>query len=515
MLKKIGTATAMALLATTAYADPQYGGRIDVAIQPEPPGLMAGLVRNAPTQMVAGNIFESLLRYNTDLEPQPGLAREWSISEDGLTYTFSLHDGVTWHDGTAFSSADVVFSADVFLREVSPTWRRGLEFVESVSAPDDNTVVFKLSEPFGPFISMFEPGTFPVVAKHLYEGTDFASNPNNETPIGTGPFMFSEWERGSYIHLVKNDNYYVDGLPYLDEIYWQVIPDAASRSVAFETGNLDVLPGGSVENFDIPRLVEQDNVCVTEKGWEYFAPHSFVWMNNREGATASVEFRQAVMYAMDREFMREVVWNGFGEIATGPISSRTNFYDGDVTVYSRDVDRAKELIEASGYDGSPVRIMPLPYGETWARNAEVLRQNLQEVGVDAELVSTDTAGWNQRLSEWDFDMAFTFLYQYGDPALGVSRSYVESNIAKGSPWNNVAGYVNAEVDALFEQAASEPDNARRQELYTQVQQMIVDDAPVAWTMELAFPTIYNCDVQDLVQTAIGVNDGFRDAWIKQ
>lgn len=515
MLKSlIFTAAATALLSTAAYADPVAGGTINVAIQPEPPGLMLGVVRNGPTQMVSGNIYESLLRYNTDLEPQAGLAKEWTISKDGLTYTFFLNEGVKWHDGAAFSSADVVFSADVMLRETNPQWRRGLEYVASVTAPDDNTVVFKMTEPFGPFITMFEPGTFPVVPKHLYEGTDFATNENNATPVGTGPFKFQEWEKGSYIHLVKNEDYYVDGLPYLDEIYWQVIPDAASRSVAFETGKLDVLPGGSVENFDIPRLTALDNVCSTDKGWEYFAPHSFVWMNNRAGPTADVKFRQAVMYAMDREFMRDVVWNGFGKIATGPISSRTNFYDENVTDYSHDPDKARALLEEIGYDGTPVRILPLPYGETWTRFSEVLKQNLEAVGVTTEIVSTDVAGWNQKLSDWDFDLGFTYLYQYGDPALGVSRSYVESNIAKGSPWNNVSGYVNAEADGLFAEAALEADVSKRQELYTKAQQLIVEDAPVAWTLEIAFPTVHNCNVQDLVTTAIGVNDGFRNAWIK-
>jgi peptide/nickel transport system substrate-binding protein len=130
-------------------------------------------------------------------------------------------------------------------------------------------------------------------------------------------------------------------------------------------------------------------------------------------------------------------------------------------------------------------------------------------------VPTDVAGWNQRVSDWDFDLAFTYLYQYGDPALGVSRTYVESNIAKGSPWNNVAGYRNAEVDELWMQAAVSPSPEERQEIYSEIQNRIVEDVPVAWLLELGFPTIYRCNVQDLVTTGIGINDGLRDAWIEQ
>ncbi|MWB78777.1 ABC transporter substrate-binding protein [Pseudooceanicola sp. 216_PA32_1] len=503
-----------AALAAPALAQ-QDGGRLDIVVQPEPPGLMLGLVQNGPTQMVSGDIYESLLRYTTDLEPQPSLAKSWTISDDGLVYTFKLQDGVTWHDGEPFTAADVVFSADVFLRETHARLRSSLAYVQSIEAPDDTTVVFTLKEPFGPFINAFEVGTMPIVPKHIYEGTDYATNEMNATPIGTGPFKFDKWEKGSYIHLVKNEDYYVEGLPHLDEIFYRVIPDAAARAVAFETGEVDVLPGGSVENWDVPRLTEMEGVCSTGKGWEFFAPHAWMWLNNREGPTSNKLFRQAVMYALDREFVKEVVWNGFGTVATGPISSKTNFYSDDVTIYDHNPDKAKELLAEMGYDGEPVRVLPLPYGETWQRWAEAVRQNLSEVGINVELDSTDVAGWNEKTSQWDYDMAFTYLYQYGDPALGVSRNYVASQIKKGSPWNNVEGYDNPALDEKWNAAATMVTPAERETAYAEIQKEIVDDVPVAWLLELEFPTIYRCNVKDLVTTAIGVNDGPRGAWIEQ
>ncbi|MFW2589788.1 ABC transporter substrate-binding protein [Sagittula sp. SSi028] len=493
----------------------EAGGRLDIVVQPEPPGLMLGLVQNGPTQLVAGDIYESLLRYDTELTPQPSLAKSWEISDDGLVYTFTLQDGVTWHDGTAFTAADVVFSADVFLRETHARLRASLAYVDTIEAPDDNTVVFTLKEPFGPFINVFEVGTMPIVPKHIYEGTDYATNDMNATPIGTGPFKFAQWEKGSYIHLVKNEDYYLEGQPHLDEVYYRVIPDAAARAVAFETGEVDVLPGGSVENWDVPRLTEMDGVCSTGKGWEFFAPHAWMWLNNREGPTSDERFRQAVMYAMDREFVRDVVWNGFGTVATGPVSSKTNFYSDDVTDYSYDPDKARELLDEMGYDGEPVRLLPIPYGETWLRWAEAVRQNLSEAGINIQLESTDVAGWNEKTSQWDYDIAFTYLYQYGDPALGVSRNYTADRIEKGSPWNNVEGYDNPELDAKWAAAATMVSAEDRAAAYAEIQKEIVEDVPVAWLMELEFPTIYRCDTQDLVTTAIGVNDGLRDAWIEK
>ncbi|UUP19872.1 ABC transporter substrate-binding protein [Nitratireductor thuwali] len=515
MLKRLTTLAAALLVSTALHAEPVSGGRANVVIQPEPPSLMVGLVQNGPTQMVAGNIYEGLLRYDTDLEPMPQLAKSWEVSEDGLTYTFKLHDNVKWHDGEPFTSADVVFSADKFLRETHARLRTSLEHVESITAPDEATVVFKLKQPFGPFMGIFEVGTMPMIPKHIYEGTDYENNPANNTPIGTGPFKFEEWVKGSHIRLVRNEDYYEKGLPYLDEIYWHVIPDAASRAVAYETGVVDILPGGSVENFDVQRIAAMDNTCITDKGWEYFGPHSWMWLNNREGPTADKRFRQAVMYAMDREFAKSALWNDLGKIAHSPVSSSTRFFTDDVNKYDHDPEKAKALLDEMGYDGETVRLLPLPYGETWQRWAEAVKQNLGEVGINVEIVATDVAGWNQKLAEWDYDMAFTYLYQYGDPALGVARNYISSNIAKGSQWNNVEGYENPKVDELFAQAAVAVTKEERQQLYTEVQQILTEDVPVAWLLELGFPTIYRCNVKDLVTTAIGVNDGFKDAYIEE
>src|SRR3546814_393402 len=142
------------------------------------------------------------------MEPEPGLAESWTVSPDGKTYTFKLHKGVVWHDGKPFSSADVLFSVEM-LKVTNPRTRANLTKVDSVTAPDADTVVFTLKEPFSPFLGIFEVGSLPIVPKHIYEGTDYKTNPANNTQIGTGPFMFKEWQKGSFIHLVKNPHYYI------------------------------------------------------------------------------------------------------------------------------------------------------------------------------------------------------------------------------------------------------------------------------------------------------------------
>ncbi|MEI4261459.1 ABC transporter substrate-binding protein [Roseovarius sp. D0-M9] len=495
--------------------EPQAGGTLNVVIQPEPPGLMIGLLQNGPTQMVAGDIYESFLRYDSDLKPEGQLAESWDISEDGLTYTFKLREGVVFHDGEEFTSEDAKFSIDVFLRETHSRMRTYLTHVESIETPDDHTIVFNLKQPFGPFIGIFETGTAPMIPKHIYEGTDFASNEANNTPIGTGPFKFEEWVKGSYIHLVKNEDYYMEGKPYVDEVYYHVIPDAASRAVAYETGKVDVLPGGSIENFEVPRIRDMENTCITDKGWEYFGPLSWMWVNLDNEPLDDLNVRKAIMHAMDRDFAKTALWNDLGKVATGPVSSSTRFYSGDTPDIGYDPEKAKQLLEDSSYDGETIRILALPYGETWTRWAEAVKQNLAEIGMDAELVPADVAGWNQKVADRDFDLAFTYLYQYGDPALGVSRTYLGDNAEPGSPWNNVANYQNAEVDEMWNEAALMADPADREEAYKKIQDQIVSDVANIWLLELGFPTIYRCNIKNPVNTAFGVNDGFRDVWIAE
>ncbi|MCP1673506.1 peptide/nickel transport system substrate-binding protein [Natronocella acetinitrilica] len=511
------------LLATSAVhaEEPQHGGTLNVILDPEPPMLILGINQQSPTQVVAGKIYESLLRYDFDLDPMPSLAREWEISDDGLTYTFHLQEGVTWHDGEPLTSHDVVFTATEFLPETHSRARANFARLESVTAPDDHTVVFELDEAYPAFILAFEVASFPIMPAHIYEGTDFNDNEMNDHPIGTGPFKFERWSRGDYVQLVAFDDYWQEGKPYLDEIYFRLIPDAASRALALETGQVDMSSFNNIEPFDVPRLEGMPHLDVVTEGYEIAAPLSWIEVNHRVEPLDDPRFRQAMMYALDREFIRDNIFMGLGRIPTGPINTVTIEYTDDVHIYEHNPDRAVELMEEMGLerDGNgnfaEVELLPLPYGETFTRLAEYTREALNEVGIRVRMRSTDSAGWAQRVADWEYELTNNFVYQYGHPALGVSRTYVCDNIRQGVLFTNTMGYCNERVDELFEQAAVENDEELRAELYAEVQQILVDELPVLWLLEMEFPTIVNTRVQNHTMSAVGVADTFADVWIRE
>lgn len=496
------------------------GGTLDVIIQPEPPVLVAAINQQAPTLTVAGKIYQSLLKFDFDQSPRPGLAKSWEMSDDGLTYTFHLEETVKWHDGTPFTAEDVVFSTTKILPETHARARGNFARCESITATDAHTVVFKLKEPFGPFLQCFEMSSCPIMPKHLYEGTDYRNNPHNAKPIGTGPWKFAEWERGSHIRLVRNDEYYKPGQPYLDEIIYRIVPDAASRALALENGTVDLTQWGDVEMFDVPRLKQLPHVEFTTKGYEFYAPLLWLEFNNRIKPMDDKRFRQAVMHAIDKDFLVRKVLFGLARPATGPMSKATKFYDPKVKIYDFNPAKAIALLDEMGLkpgaDGKRAKITYLvpPYGEVWMRFAEYIRQALSKVGIEVVLEAIDVAGWATRVGNWDFEVTAPWLYQFGDPALGVSRTYVSSNIRKGVLFSNTSGYSNPKVDALFAEAAIAVDPAKRQALYSEVQRLLVEEVPVGWLVELDFPTMYDKRFHDLVVSAIGVNDDFDQAWFE-
>jgi len=520
LLAGVGTAPLL-LSASEALAQgvqPRRGGVLNVILNPEPPVLQIGVNNQTPTLILGTKMTQGLLKFSSTLEPLPELAKSWTVSPDGLEYVFRLQEGVKWHDGRPFTADDVIFSVTTFNREVAPRLRAVLSGIAEATAPDPLTVRFVLKQAFQPFLLCFDATALPIVAKHVYEGTDFRANPANARPIGTGPFKFVEWQRGNFVRMERNAEYWKPNQPYLDGILWRVIPDGQSRRLAIQSGQVMMSTATDIEPFDIPALRQAPNLDVTTKGWEYFSPLFWYELNHRVKPFDDKRVRQAMSMALDRNFLVNRLWFGLGKAATGPVASTTRFYEPDAKLAAFDVAKARALLDeaglranAQGIRGNFKYIIP-PYGEIWNRMGEYFRQAMRQIGFEVTLESTDAGTWGSRVANWDFETTSNVLYQFGDPTLGVERSYVSSNIQK-ILFTNTAGYSNPRVDELFARARTASAEADRRAAFSEVQKILVDDMPLLWVVEVNYPTVTDKRLRNAVQLGSGNHASYDDVFI--
>ncbi len=232
---------------------PRRGGVVALLLSAEPPTLTSIAQTAFNTVIVSSKTTEGLLTYDFDLSPQPQLATAWQVGDDGLTYTFKLRPGVKWHDGKPFSSADVAFSL-LTLKELHPRGRSTFANLIDVRTPDELTAVLVLSKPAPYLIAAFAASETPIVPQHIYAGSQAASNPANNAPIGTGPFVFREWVRGSHIIYDRNPDYWDAGKPYIDRLIVRIIGDPAARAIALEAGEVQLAPSTPVPLSELERL---------------------------------------------------------------------------------------------------------------------------------------------------------------------------------------------------------------------------------------------------------------------
>ncbi|NYT64704.1 ABC transporter substrate-binding protein [Alcaligenaceae bacterium] len=510
-------------LSGVAQSEPTSGGKLNLMVQPEPPTLNLGINKLGPTSFVGSKIYEGLISLSPTLEPIPRLAESWTVSEDGKTYTFNLRKNVSWHDGAPFTSADVLFSYTKYLPATTPRTKTVMAQVESVTAPDDHTVVFQLHRPFPALMLIMEATGGTIMPAHLYKDTEeYRSASANNNFIGTGPFKFKDWRKGSYIHLVKNSDYWEANKPYLDEIYFHIIPDANGRSIAFESGKVDAIRAGDVENFEINQLSQQPNVVLTNDGWEFLDPIAQLHINLRNKPMDDLRFRQALAHAIDRDFIVKNIFGGFGKELNGPFSNSYPFKDPSVeTKYAYDPEKAKALLDDMGLkpDANGVRtelrLLPLPYGETWQRLAEFTREQLNRVGIKTTIVATDVPGWFKRITSGDFDLGFNYVYQLGDPAIVVSETYVTSTEPTVSTLGNLGGYSNPELDKQLLEARHTLSVPERTQQYAAIQKTLSEEVPMLWLHQMQMPTLYRQNIQNLISTGLGMNENFSDVWVKR
>jgi len=501
-------------------AEPVRGGTAVFLLSAEPPVLTTIANTAFNSVYVSAKVTEGLLTYDFDLNPKPLLATEWSISEDGLTYTFKLRQGVKWHDGQDFTSADVAYSIQT-LKEVHPRGRNTFLNLVEVQTPDPHTAVLTLSKPAPYLISALAAQETPIVPKHIYEGTKADENPANLAPIGTGPFKFKEWVRGSHLVYERNAEYWDQPRPYLDQLVVRFIPDPAARAIAIETGEIDLAPSSPIPLNELPRFETLEHVGFETRGYQYQNGITRVEFNLERPFFQDLRVRQAFAHTIDRNIIHQTVNYGYGQPIAGPINPNlTKWYVPDLKTYATDTAKAEALLDEAGYprgaDGIRFKLFHdyVPSSDTSKRAAEYIRQALAPIGIDATVRTQDFATYTKRIyTDRDFDFAFEGMSNLFDPTVGVQRLFWSKNFKPGVPFSNGSKYSNPRVDELLEAAAIELDDAKRVAQWTEIQHLIVEDLPEIGIGSSPDTTLYNKRLVDHTVGAEGSGGSLAFAYI--
>jgi len=504
----------------------EAGGNLVYIVQPEPPSLAPYLSTSGPIGLVAPKIYQGLLDYDLELNIVPELAESYEISDDGLMVTFNLQKGVTWHDGTPFTSADVQFTIMEVLKKFHPRGPNSFKEVSEIQTPDEHTAIFKLDRPAPYMMRAFAGYESPIVPKHLLEGKDIREAELGNNPVGTGPFKFVEWKKGQYIRLEKNENYWKEGLPYLDRIVARIIPDASTRTAAMENGEVMYGAFGAIPNVDVVRMREMDNIGTTTDGYSMINPMALLEFDTTKPPFDNPAVRNAISLTLDRQFFIDNIWFGYGKKATSALSSNyepTGLYKASANYPEKpDVAAAIKLLDDAGVsaDSDGVRIKAtldlIPYGEDWRRAGEYIKQALAEIGIELDLRYEDVPTWIKRVyGDYDFAMNLNYFYQLPDPVIGVHRHYGTDQIRAGTPFVNSTRYSDTELDDLLVQGATSADPEARVGIYHAIQDKLSADQPVVNLFELEFITVFNSKLKDHDFSAMGSYSSFDKTWLEK
>lgn len=469
-----------------------------------------GAIQSGSATAIPGTqLFASPLRFDAAWNPQPYLARRWEVAPDGLSVTLHLVETAVFHDGQPVTSADVAFSIGII--KAHHPFQTMLEPVERVDTPDPHTAVIRLKRPHPALILAMSPALMPILPRHVYgDGQDIQTHPANLNPVGSGPFRFVNYRPNEYWTLERFDRFFIPDRPYLDRIVGRVVNDPSVVVLGVERGELQMVPLLSGVR-DTDRLEKLASATVTPRGYEGVGPITWLAFNTQRKPLDDKRVRQAICYAADREAILKRLMGGKAKAATGPIVASSPFYEPDVPLYALDLDKANALLDAAGHkrgaDGTRFSlVIDSPAGNPeQARNiAEFMRAQLRKVGIAIEVrVAPDFPTWAQRVSNFDFDITTDNVFNWGDPVIGVHRTYLSSNIRKGVIWSNTQGYANPRVDELLGQAAVEGDAAKRRALYSEFQRIVVDDAPLMFLNEIPYRTVLRKGQANLPETIWG------------
>ncbi len=419
----------------------------------------------AGTREVLFNVFEGLMKPTSDGDLIPAVAEDYKVSDDELTYTFTLRDGVKFHNGETVTANDVVYSIErcADTSEGKPLVA-AFSIVQSVEAVDDKTVEIHLTEPDSEFLTYLTTAILPAD----YDGQD-------DAPVGTGPFKFVSRTPQDSIVLERFDEYW--GTPaYLDKVTFKIIENADSLVLALQSGAIDFC--AHMTSTQTAQL--GDSYTILEGTMNLVQA---MYLNNAYAPLDNEMVRQALCYAVDKQEILDLVGDGHGKaVGSSMYPTFTKYFDDSLTnYYTKDVARAKELLDAAGYpNGFDLTITVPSNYQPHIDTAEVLVEQLKEIGVNATVELVDWGTWVDRVYVGrDFQTTVVGV----DASNMTARAMLERFTSDYD--KNFINYNNADYDALFQQALEEKDDAKRTEIYREMEANLTEHAANVYIQDLA------------------------------
>ncbi|QYH36570.1 ABC transporter substrate-binding protein [Salinibacterium sp. M195] len=494
----IATAVALTLTGCAVSNSPSTGnaggGTLVVGVTSDPDTLFPWKATQFQSVNVLQNIYGTLTEFDTDLNVVPGLAESWETSEDGLSVTFALRQGVTYADGSTFGSEDVKFSLEAIMtEETAAVAASSLASVTAVDAPDENTVVLTLSAADAAL-----PANLAVLNMAMLSSDD-TEEALNTTPNGTGPFLFEERTASQSITLAKNDAYWGDTAK-LDTVEFRVIPDESSIVSAMQGGNVQL---AVFDDAVVAQTAETGNVTV--EATPQLSYHA-LQLNATRGALTDVNVRLALQCSIDRQEVLDTAALGEGEI-TGPITSPAYRSDtSDRPCAERDLDKAADYLAKAGKsDGVTINTI-VSQGEysTSVNEAQNLKSQAAEAGITLDIEVLESGAFVDRWIAADFDAAVALNGGRPDPD-GMYGRYFTST----GNLNQVAGYSSPELDELFAAGKQSSDPEERKEIYAQVSAELENNAAWIWLFTSYTYTATTSDVEGFTPMTNGSLQSLR------
>jgi len=480
----LGISTDRIVWAGPVEGNPRRGGTLILGMPADPSTLNCGIESSQIVAMVTSSIYNGLIHLDEESNPHPDLAQSWEISPDGLVYTFQLRENVKWHDGQPLTSADVKFSFENLVGKYNARGREAYRSIKAIETAGPLTVKISLKKSYSPFLEVLTAHDGCIMPRHLYEGSDVLKNPHNDVnPVGSGPFKLKEWKKGSHITLVRNENYFKKGRPFLDSLVFRIIPNAATRAIAFETGEINaIFASNSFPYQHVDRLKKLRNAMIKDIGSPSLIGLNFNLKGNP--IVAKREVRAAIAHAIDKKFIVEKGLRGVGKVIDSVIPPGIPWaYNANVPKYPVDLKKANGLLDEAGYPKNAagtrfqLRLAFEAGNDNSERPVQILREQLKAVGIDIKLERFERSVMLEKIfQKYDFDIWFGPLTTRGHPALGTARLYMTTSIT-GQPFTNFTRYSNPKVDQLFEQAVTATKKQDMVKAYYEVQDILMRDLP--------------------------------------